>query len=213
MMIIPKPIRYFYCLSPTLSGPVRDKSVISLDLSITFNNTSNNNTDHGHSLMASSTNSIPSYYLDLLKISLKWRRKCHLFQETLNKPNYFSSLSGFSKMSKCFAAISFIMILCSTLIISNPESALAQQHSYDPHTDNDDGQQFGDCLKDINKYCRAWAPLLFELENCLQSHIAHLTPACRSHMENTDFRKYHSKKWLSPDVQVSGISRKSGTNS
>jgi len=77
------------------------------------------------------------------------------------------------------------------LFVTMPKPACAQQHSYDPNTDNDDGQQFGDCLKDINKYCRFWEPLLYELENCLQSHITQLTPECRSHMQNTDFRKYH----------------------
>jgi hypothetical protein len=102
-----------------------------------------------------------------------------------------------SDKGKCFNILMrlldlmFLMIISSLLIIPITNPALAQQHSYDPNTDNDDGQQYGDCIKDINKYCRAWAPLLFELENCLQSHISQLTPACRSHMQNTDFRKYH----------------------
>ena len=93
----------------------------------------------------------------------------------------------------------YLMTICSLLIISSMQPVHAQQHSYDPNTDNDGGQQFGDCLKDINKYCKAWAPLLFELENCLQSHITQLTSACRSHMENTDFRKYHRDEPLLPE--------------
>lgn len=82
-------------------------------------------------------------------------------------------------------------IIFALLICFYSDAALSQQHSYDPNTDNDGGQQFGDCLKDINRFCKAWEPLLFELENCLQSHIESLTPACRSHMTNTDFRTYH----------------------
>lgn len=108
-----------------------------------------------------------------------------------HKSKSYLGYSEFFKRANRFFGVSVLMIICSLLIMSSMNSALAQQHSYDPNTDNDDGQQFGDCLRDINKYCRAWAPLLFELENCLQSHISQLTPACRSNMQNTDFRKYH----------------------
>lgn len=97
------------------------------------------------------------------------------------------------------SAILPMIFFSSALFVGSVNLAYAQQHSYDPNTDNDGGQQFGDCFKDINKYCKVWAPLLYELENCLQSHITQLTSACRSHMENTDFRKYHRDEPLSPD--------------
>lgn len=116
-----------------------------------------------------------------------------------HKSKYPSGHGIFSKRSKRRLDISILIVICCLLIISTMNPALAQQHSYDPNTDNDDGQQYGDCLKDINKYCKAWALLLFELENCLQTHIAQLSPACRSHMQNTDFRKYHREELLSPD--------------
>jgi len=85
----------------------------------------------------------------------------------------------------------FLIVIYLSTSLFIPDSVCAQQHSYDPNTDNDGGQQYGDCLKDINRFCKAWGPLLFELENCLQSNIQRLTPSCRSHMENTDFRKYY----------------------
>lgn len=69
--------------------------------------------------------------------------------------------------------------------------SMAQQHSYSPNTDNDGGQQLSDCLQDTRKFCNAWSPLLFELENCLEDHMTELSPACRSHLQNTDFRKYY----------------------
>ena len=84
-----------------------------------------------------------------------------------------------------------MIFLSSICLVTSVNPANAQQHSYDPNTDNDAGQQFGDCIKDITRYCKIWEPLLYELENCLQSHISQLTPTCRSHMQNTDFRKYH----------------------
>lgn len=101
--------------------------------------------------------------------------------------NYFKNMSEFLIMGS----------LSMTLLSGN--AAQAKQHSYDPNTDNDGGQEFGDCLTDINKFCKAWAPLLFELENCLQGHISYLTPTCRSHMENTDFQKYHNNLKNLPD--------------
>lgn len=70
--------------------------------------------------------------------------------------------------------------------------SIAQQHSYDPNTDNDSGQELADCGVDIAKYCKFWSPLLFELENCLQSHMETLRPACRAHLQTTDFRRYHT---------------------
>jgi hypothetical protein len=90
-----------------------------------------------------------------------------------------------------------LIILFMTHLSGN--IAWAQQHSYDPNTDNDNGEQFGDCLRDIKKYCIEWEPLLFELENCLQQHITYLSSSCRKHMDNTDFRKYHRNKTLIPN--------------
>lgn len=88
-----------------------------------------------------------------------------------------------------------ILIAIASLL---PASSMAQQHSYSPNTDNDGGQQLSDCLQDTRKYCNAWSPLLFELENCLEDHMAQLSPACRSHLQSTDFRKYHREEDSSP---------------
>ena len=214
-MIIPQPGRCFKRLSQSLSGLVRDQSEMTLNHIIIFNkiNILTNNTGLGCSSSPLSAHSIDHFILYLFKTARKYRHKFSLSHELKNKPKYLFSFAEFSIVAKPNATPLFIMIVSCLLIISYPKSAWAQQHSYDPNTDNDDGQQFGDCLKDINRYCKPWAPLLFELENCLQGHIAHLTPACRSHMENTDFRKYHSNEWRPPDFRVSGISRKSGTTS
>ena len=82
----------------------------------------------------------------------------------------------------CFLVI-FLLWTCPSI---------AQQHSYDPNTDNDSGQELTECGPDITKYCKFWSPLLFELENCLQSHMETLRPACRTHLQTTDFRRYHT---------------------
>ena len=75
-------------------------------------------------------------------------------------------------------------------LLSSP--ILAQQHSYDPNTDNDGGKQAYDCRADIRRFCDALSGiLLFEQENCLQSHMDELKPVCRQHMSSTDFRKYY----------------------
>ena len=94
--------------------------------------------------------------------------------------------------------------ILSAIMISIPLSfltvpSMAQQHSYSPNTDNDGGQQLSDCLQDTRKFCNAWSPLLFELENCLEDHMMELSPACRSHLQNTDFRKYHKEESRSLD--------------
>ena len=69
--------------------------------------------------------------------------------------------------------------------------SFAQQHSYSPNTDNDGGEEIRDCAPDMKRFCSAWSPLLFELENCLQNHMSELTLACRSHFQSTDFKKYY----------------------
>lgn len=74
---------------------------------------------------------------------------------------------------------------------------LAQQHSYDPNTDNDGGKQAYDCRDDIRRFCDGPGILLFEQENCLQRHMGELKPACRQHLRSTDFKKYyHSEDHL-----------------
>jgi len=74
-------------------------------------------------------------------------------------------------------------------------SILAQQHSYDPNTDNDGGKQAYDCRADIRRFCDGLPGiLLFEQENCLQSHMEELKPICRQHMSSTDFRKYYQSE-------------------
>ena len=85
----------------------------------------------------------------------------------------------------------FVGALGVTLsLFSSP--ILAQQHSYDPNTDNDGGKQAYDCRADIRRFCDALPGiLLFEQENCLQSHMDELKPVCRQHMSSTDFRKYY----------------------
>jgi len=98
-----------------------------------------------------------------------------------------------SHKKKLFGKIfSAIMISISFSFLTAP--AMAQQHSYSPNTDNDGGQQLSDCLQDTRKFCNAWSPLLFELENCLEDHMTELSPACRSHLQNTDFRKYYKEE-------------------
>lgn len=87
---------------------------------------------------------------------------------------------------------STIMISIAFSFLTAP--SMAQQHSYSPNTDNDGGQQLSDCLHDTRKFCNAWSPLLFELENCLEDHMTELSPACRSHLQNTDFRKYYKEE-------------------
>jgi len=86
------------------------------------------------------------------------------------------------------------VIMISIVILFLTGSSMAQQHSYSPNTDNDGGQQLSDCLQDTRKFCNAWSPLLFELENCLEDHMTELSPACRSHLQNTDFRKYYKEE-------------------
>ena len=72
---------------------------------------------------------------------------------------------------------------------------LAQQHSYDPNTDNDGGEQAYDCRADIRRFCDGVPGiLLFEQENCLQSHMDELKPVCRQHMSSSDFRKYYQSE-------------------
>lgn len=77
------------------------------------------------------------------------------------------------------------------LLLASSQTVYSQRFSYDPNTDNDGGEEFSACLRDIKKYCNFWTPFLFELENCLQLKVDHLTPACRSQLGSTDFRKYH----------------------
>ena len=88
----------------------------------------------------------------------------------------------------------FAGILGVTLsLFSSP--ILAQQHSYDPNTDNDGGKQAYDCRADIRRFCDGLPGiLLFEQENCLQSHMDELKPVCRQHMSSTDFRKYYQSE-------------------
>lgn len=82
-------------------------------------------------------------------------------------------------------------LMCYLFVIGLPINASAQQHSYSPNTDNDGGAEFRDCAVDIRRYCNAWGPLLYELENCLLAHESALSNSCLSHLKNTDFRKYH----------------------
>ena len=88
----------------------------------------------------------------------------------------------------------FVGVLGLTLsLFSSP--ILAQQHSYDPNTDNDGGKQAYDCRADIRRFCDGLPGiLLFEQENCLQSHMDELKPVCRQHMSSTDFRKYYQSE-------------------
>ncbi|MBM3574773.1 MAG: hypothetical protein FJX39_03515 [Alphaproteobacteria bacterium] len=73
--------------------------------------------------------------------------------------------------------------------------AVAQQHSYDPNTNNDGGKQAYDCREDIRRFCdRLPGILLFEQENCLESHMDELKPVCRQHLSSTDFRKYYQSE-------------------
>lgn len=85
----------------------------------------------------------------------------------------------------------WLQFLCCLFVIVLPINARAQQHSYAPNTDNDGGAEFRDCAVDIKRYCNAWGPLLYELENCLLAHETTLSNSCLSHLKNTDFRKYH----------------------
>jgi|694.fasta_scaffold06786_19 hypothetical protein len=96
---------------------------------------------------------------------------------------------GRQKKMLIYASIFVSLSVIMPILFQSTSSA--QQHSYAPNTDNDGGQQLSDCLQDTRKFCNAWSPLLFELENCLEDHITELSPACRSHLQNTDFRKYH----------------------
>ena len=99
-----------------------------------------------------------------------------------------SGIFGFKKTS------SFANILGVTLsLFTSP--ILAQQHSYDPNTDNVGGKQAYDCRADIRRFCDGVPGiLLFEQENCLQSHMDELKPVCRQHMGSTDFRKYYQSE-------------------
>ena len=95
---------------------------------------------------------------------------------------------GFKKTS-FFASILGVTLSLFTSPI------LAQQHSYDPNTDNDGGKQAYDCRADIRRFCDGVPGiLLFEQENCLQSHMDELKPVCRQHMSSTDFRKYYQSE-------------------
>ena len=90
--------------------------------------------------------------------------------------------------------ITFAWILGLAFYLTIP-SALAQQHSYAPNTDNDGGKQAYDCRADIRRFCDGVPGiLLFEQENCLQSHMDELKPVCRQHMSSTDFRKYYQSE-------------------
>lgn len=113
--------------------------------------------------------------------------------------NYYMEFKVSLRQNRGSFAPRYLILVILLMTYPTGNLAVAQQHSYDPNTDNDGGQQFGDCLRDINRFCKEWEPLLFELEICLQGHIAQLSPACRSHMQNTDFRKYHREEPLSPD--------------
>lgn len=104
----------------------------------------------------------------------------------------FKRLPTHYKHKKLANSVLFISIIFNIFIASLGQIAKAQQHSYDPNTDNDSGQELADCGPDIAKYCKFWSPLLFELENCLQSHMETLRPACRAHLQTTDFRRYHT---------------------
>lgn len=99
---------------------------------------------------------------------------------------------GAHKYQLFVKTLSVIMITIVFLFLTAP--SMAQQHSYSPNTDNDGGQQLSDCLQDTRKFCNAWSPLLFELENCLEDHMTELSSACRSHLQNTDFRKYYKEE-------------------
>ena len=88
----------------------------------------------------------------------------------------------------------FVGVLGLTLSLSS-SPILAQQHSYDPNTDNDGGKQAYDCRADIRRFCDGVPGiLLFEQENCLQSHMDELKPVCRQHMSSSDFRKYYQSE-------------------
>jgi hypothetical protein len=88
--------------------------------------------------------------------------------------------------------LSYFALVSSLTFTLSAVPTLAQQHSYDPNTDNDGGKQAYDCRADIRRFCDALPGiLLFEQENCLQSHMDELKPACRQHMSSTDFRKYY----------------------
>ena len=82
-----------------------------------------------------------------------------------------------------------LSILAISFMSASP--ALSQQHSYAPNTDNDGGQEAYDCRDDIRRFCNGPGILLFELENCLENHMADLKPACREHLAATDFSKYY----------------------
>ena len=93
---------------------------------------------------------------------------------------------------KKFSYVAGIWSLTFTLLAS---PTLAQQHSFDPNTDNDGGKQAYDCRGDIRRFCDGLPGiLLFEQENCLQNHMDELKPVCRQHMSSTDFRKYYQSE-------------------
>ena len=109
-----------------------------------------------------------------------------LNQFNKNRPVPFCKL-GLKKISALTGTLSLVYSLSFS-------PALAQQHSYDPNTDNDGGKQAYDCRDDIRRFCDGPGILLFEQENCLQSHMDELKPACRQHQSSTDFRKYYQSE-------------------
>lgn len=100
-------------------------------------------------------------------------------------------MARYISTNKCYYILIMSVFAASFLL---PSLSFAQQHSYAPNTDNDGGDEIRDCMQDMKKYCVSWSPLLFELENCLQDHMAQLTSACRSHLQSTDFKKYHNEQ-------------------
>ena len=91
--------------------------------------------------------------------------------------------------------VSFFSGIAGLLFSLSAMPAVAQQHSYDPNTDNDGGKQAYDCREDIRRFCDGLPGiLLFEQENCLESHMDELKPVCRQHLSSTDFRKYYQSE-------------------
>lgn len=90
--------------------------------------------------------------------------------------------------------LSYIVAISSLALSLFTLPLLAQQHSYAPNTDNDGGKQAYDCRDDIRRFCDGPSILLFEQENCLESHMDELKPACRQHLSSTDFRKYYQSE-------------------
>ncbi|NDB70739.1 MAG: hypothetical protein EB015_22570 [Methylocystaceae bacterium] len=73
-------------------------------------------------------------------------------------------------------------------------SSFAQQRSYSGVTAEDMGEEQQACGADAYRFCGGNDIALFEMESCLSRHLNQLSPACRSQIAPTDFKKYYSEE-------------------